>query len=72
MEKINLDYWKGPVGFGNFGDELSPVIVTYLLDFTKYSLVFNENNIQINLVAIGSYINHLTKPNSYIYMDLDF
>ena len=67
MESINLDYWKGQVGFGNFGDELSCVIVNCLLDFTKYSLVFNENNIQINLIAIGSYINHLTKPNSYIY-----
>jgi pyruvyltransferase len=63
---INLIYYKDKSKNGNFGDELSKFITKKLLNKNKYKLVFNKNNIDLNLVCIGSYI-HCAKDNSYIF-----
>ena len=66
MKKINLIYFKDKSINGNFGDELSKVITTKLLNKEKYELVYNKSNMSINLVCIGSYI-HCAKNNSFIF-----
>lgn len=66
MKKINLIYFKDKSVNGNFGDELSNVITTELINKEKYELVYNEQNTLLNLVCIGSYI-HCAKNNSYIF-----
>ena len=63
---VNLIYYKDKSKNGNFGDELSKFITKKLLNKNKYKLVFNKNNIDLNLVCIGSYI-HCAKDNSYIF-----
>jgi len=70
---VNLHYWDArangyPKGRGNFGDELSPYIVSRLLDRT-HRLCFNSSassEATYHLVAIGSWI-HAATPNSYIW-----
>lgn len=65
-KNINLTYFKDRTINGNFGDELSKFIMNNLINKDKYKLVFNKNNIPINIVCIGSYI-HVAKNNSYIF-----
>jgi pyruvyltransferase len=65
-EKINLLYFHEKQQHGNFGDELSKFIVEKLINKNKYELVFNQENIKKNLIAIGSYL-HVAKDNYYIY-----
>ena len=66
MKKINLIYFKDKSVNGNFGDELSKFITTQLINKDKYELVFNQNNIPLNIVCIGSYI-HMAKNNTFIF-----
>ena len=66
MLKINLIYYKDKSHYGNFGDELSKFITEKLINRNKYELVFNEDNIPLNIICIGSYI-HMAKENSYIF-----
>lgn len=66
MKKVNLIYFKDGSGYGNFGDELSKFITLKLLNKNNYELVFNQNNCDINIVCIGSYL-HKAVNNSYIY-----
>ena len=61
--KINLHYCDG---WHNFGDELSKFIATQLINKDKYELVFNQNDIPLNIVCIGSYI-HMAKNNTLIF-----
>jgi pyruvyltransferase len=66
MKKINLIYFKDKSINGNFGDELSKFITEKLINKNKYQLVFNQNDIPLNIVCIGSYI-HCAKNNSFIF-----
>tara|TARA_B110000858_G_C17792089_1_gene470433 strand:+ start:1040 stop:1801 length:762 start_codon:yes stop_codon:yes gene_type:complete len=66
MKIVNLIYFKDSSQNGNFGDELSKFITTQLINKDKYELVFNQNNIPLNIVCIGSYI-HCAKNNSFIF-----
>ena len=66
MKKVNLIYFKDRSVNGNFGDELSRYITTQLINKDKYKLVFNQNNIPLNIVCIGSYL-HVAKNNSFIF-----
>lgn len=63
---VNLIYYKDPTKYGNFGDELSKFITENLINKEKYNLIFNTDNIPINIICIGSYI-HCAKNNSYIF-----
>ena len=65
-QSINLIYFKDPVGYGNFGDELSKFITKKLINKDKYNLLFNNSDCEKNLLCIGSYI-HMAKNNSYIF-----
>ena len=64
--KVNLIYFKDKSINGNFGDELSKFITQKMINTNKYQLVYNQPNIDINIVCIGSYI-HCAKNNSFIY-----
>jgi len=66
MKKVNLIYFKDNSAKGNFGDELSKIITEKLLNKDKYELLFNDNNIPLNIVCIGSYI-HAAPNNAYIF-----
>jgi pyruvyltransferase len=66
LQYINLIYHKDNSLNGNFGDELSKFITSKLINNKKYKLVYNQDNIKINLVCIGSYI-HCAKNESFIY-----
>lgn len=68
MDSVNLLYYKhiGGNKYGNFGDELSPVVVNYVMDSHKYKLTQNLINQKQNLVAVGSYI-HMAPNQSYIW-----
>ena len=66
MDKVNLIYHKDRSLNGNFGDELSRIICERLINKDKYELVFNQNNIPLNIVCIGSYI-HMAKNDSFIF-----
>jgi len=50
---VNLFYWNK---WNNFGDELSAFITTSLINKKKYNLVYNQKDIEINIISIGSYI----------------
>ena len=65
-EKVNLFYFNEKVGHGNFGDELSKFIVENLINIHKYDLVYNEEGVKKNLIAIGSYL-HIARNDYYIY-----
>lgn len=65
-EKVNLIYFKDKSVNGNFGDELSKFITEKLINHDKYELVYNNNNINTNIVCIGSYL-HMAKDNSYVF-----
>jgi len=49
--QVNLIYLKDSSVNGNFGDELSKFITTQLINKDKYELVFNQNNIPLNIVC---------------------
>ena len=66
MKQINLIYFKDKSLNGNFGDELSKFISEKLVNKDKYKLTFNQNNVSVNFVCIGSYI-HCAKNNSFIF-----
>jgi pyruvyltransferase len=67
QKKINITYWKYNVGYGNFGDELSHVLVNTLLDKKQCKLLHNNRiHSTHNLVALGSYL-HGSKNNDYIW-----
>ena len=61
--KINLVYYNR---CKNFGDELSAFITYSLINKNKYNLVYNQKNIDINIISIGSYI-HMAKNNYFIF-----
>lgn len=63
LKQVNLIYFDK---WNNFGDELSKYITTKLINKDKYELVFNQNNIPLNIVCIGSYI-HRAKNNTFIF-----
>jgi pyruvyltransferase len=64
--KVNLIYFKDKSVNGNFGDELSKFITKKIICNQKYELVFNTENVSLNILCIGSYI-HCAKNNSYIF-----
>ena len=66
MKNINLIYFKDNSLYGNFGDELSKFITGKLINKNNYKLVFNQNNIELNILCIGSYI-HCAKENTFIF-----
>jgi len=66
MKKVNLIYYKDKSFYGNFGDELSKFITESLINKEKYELVYNQHNIEVNIVCIGSYI-HMAKNNSFVF-----
>lgn len=66
MNFVNLIYFKDKSTNGNFGDELSKFIMQQLINQDKYKLVYNQPNVSINIVCIGSYI-HCAKNNSFIF-----
>ena len=66
MIEINLFYFKHNSNYGNFGDELSKYITENLIDKTKYKLVYNKPNKDLNIICIGSYI-HRAVNDCYIY-----
>ena len=67
MQKVNLIYFKDHKCIhGNFGDELSKFITEKLINKDKYDLVYNEHNISLNIVCIGSYI-HKAVDDCHIY-----
>tara|TARA_B110000858_G_C17763557_1_gene455745 strand:- start:584 stop:1357 length:774 start_codon:yes stop_codon:yes gene_type:complete len=66
QKKINLIYFKDKSINGNFGDELSKFITKNLINKDKYKLIFNQHNMPINIICIGSYI-HVAKNNFYIF-----
>ena len=63
MIKVNLIYWNEQ---NNFGDQLSPFIISSLINKDKYELIFNQKKNDINIVGIGSYI-HSAKNKSFIF-----
>ena len=65
-EKINLIYFEEKIEHGNFGDEISKFVVEKLINKNKYDLVFNQKNINKNIIAVGSFL-HSAKNNYYIY-----
>jgi len=65
-EKINLIYFEEKIEHGNFGDEISKFVVEKLINKKKYDLVFNQKNINKNIIAVGSFL-HSAKNNYYIY-----
>jgi len=54
MKTLNLIYFKDKSVNGNFGDELSKFITTQLINKDKYELVFNQINVPLNILCIGS------------------
>ena len=70
MKTLNLVTYKHDGGSGNFGDELSHVIMKYL--FEKYSInnaeivINNEKN--INIVFIGSLIEYAVRTYNNIFI----
>ena len=66
MKTVNLIYYKHNSLNGNFGDELSKFIIEKLINKNKYKLVFNKNNVSLNIICIGSYI-HMAKNNTFIF-----
>jgi len=65
-QTINLVYYSHPTKHGNFGDELSPFIVSQLLDKTKYKLVQNQENTKANMIGIGSAM-HFARDGWYVW-----
>ena len=66
-QTVNLIYFKDNQStHGNFGDELSKFITEKLINPNKYKLVYNEKNISLNIICIGSYI-HQAVNNCYIF-----
>jgi pyruvyltransferase len=65
-QKINVIYYKHKSLNGNFGDEISKVIMENMVNKQKYDLVFNQQDHYTNIVCVGSYI-HMAKNNSYIF-----
>jgi|2_EtaG_2_1085320.scaffolds.fasta_scaffold12201_2 pyruvyltransferase len=65
MAEVNLVYYHDNTNHGNFGDELSPYIVSQLLS-DKHTLVKNQEGLDYNLLCIGSLL-HNAKPNYYIF-----
>jgi len=63
---VNLIYFADKSKNGNFGDELSKFITDKLINKDKYNLVYNKNNVPVNIVCIGSYI-HMATDNCYIF-----
>lgn len=66
MKEVNLIYHRDASKHGNFGDVLSRFITEKMINKTKYKLVFNQPNMSLNLVCIGSYI-HMAEDGSYIF-----
>ena len=60
---INLFYWSK---WNNFGDELSAFITKSLINKNKYNLVYNQEDTEINLISVGSYIQ-TAKDNYFIF-----
>jgi len=60
---VNLVYFNR---WRNFGDELSAFITYSLINKNIYNLVYNQKNIDINIISIGSYM-HKAKNNYFIF-----
>ena len=69
VKNLNLIYFKDASINGNFGDELSKFITEKLINKNNYNLVFNQNNIDLNILCIGSYI-HCAKENTFILVQV--
>jgi pyruvyltransferase len=57
---IYLKYFKCDQGYGNFGDELSPFIVSHMLRTKPYELHWgkDETKCDYTMLAIGSYLHY--------------
>lgn len=64
--KINLHYWPGMAGKKNFGDEMSSYIMKKLLPFDQFSYNINPRECEVNMIALGSYIQ-MAKDDYYIF-----
>tara|TARA_B100000029_G_scaffold492419_1_gene553701 strand:- start:138 stop:1004 length:867 start_codon:yes stop_codon:yes gene_type:complete len=62
MKSISLVYFSDK---GNFGDEISPIIVQNLMG-SGYDLCYNEDTFDKRLLAIGSIMQY-AQPNDYIF-----
>lgn len=65
MAQVNLVYYHEDIEFGNFGDELSPYIVSQLLS-PDHTLVKNQQGADYNILCIGSLLHNLL-PDSHVY-----
>ncbi|MHA1288525.1 MAG: polysaccharide pyruvyl transferase family protein [Candidatus Thorarchaeota archaeon] len=70
MKSISLHCFVGEKLYkaeekGNFGDEISPIIVQNLIG-SDYDLRYNDDNCDERLLAIGSLL-HDAQPNDYIF-----
>lgn len=50
---INLKYYKENKGHGNFGDEMSPILISKI---TNRKVINSSNSNEQSIIAIGSYI----------------
>lgn len=66
LEPLNLIYFKDRSKNGNFGDELSVFITSMLLDDDKFRLCVNQNDVELNVTCIGSFL-HMAKPRCFIF-----
>tara|TARA_B100001989_G_C24551857_1_gene475858 strand:+ start:35650 stop:41955 length:6306 start_codon:yes stop_codon:yes gene_type:complete len=64
--KINLHYWPGMAGKKNFGDEMSAYIMKKLLPFNDFTYNEHSKNHNINLIALGSYIQ-MAQDDYYVF-----
>ena len=66
MTSVSLTYYHDSKNYGNFGDELSPFIISQLLS-SDYTLTLNAPESDHSLLGIGSII-HLSKENDYVFL----
>jgi pyruvyltransferase len=65
MAEINLVYYHDDSNHGNFGDELSPYIVSQLLS-SEHTLVKNQEGADHNILCIGSLLHDIL-PNYHVF-----
>ena len=66
MAQVNLVYYHDDDSkHGNFGDELSPYIVSQLLS-SEHTLVKNQEGAEHNILCIGSML-HNAGPNYHVF-----
>jgi pyruvyltransferase len=65
MAQVNLVYYHDDSNHGNFGDELSPYIVSQLLS-SEHTLVKNQEGADHNILCIGSLLHDIL-PNYHVF-----